>query len=394
MKSEMAPVSASVGRGSALDGREAVTQAIHNAFKNMDRRDASLAIIIASHEYNAQQVLNGAMTQLGDTAILGFSSSGEIAADGSKRRSIVVALIDSDGLMVNTSWLSGFTNDVQGVTQELARTLQFSYNEDSMVLLVADGLTAEADKLCKTLPFGRYSLAGCLAGGDLRVGRTYQIGGTQAGSGGVAAAILSGDGLQIGVGVAHGWSPVGAYFQVTAADGPWVRELDEYSAAETYSQLFGYQPREWSIPPLNTLVRLYPLGIENGTNQLQIRAPLRVELDGSFRMGTTVDKESICHLMVGSKENCLDAARLATEKALSQLDGARPVLALVFTDVAWQFLLEGQLSSEVRVIQDVLGAEVPIAGGYTFGQIARSESSDLPEFLNQHIEVIIFGEIN
>jgi hypothetical protein len=69
------------------------------------------------------------------------------------------------------------------------------------------------------------------------------------------------------------------------------------------------------------------------------------------------------------------------------------VLALVFADVSTQMLLEAQPGSELEAIQSVLGSQVPVVGGYTYGQIAQTEAG-VPELLNQHITVIVFGERN
>ena len=42
--------------------------------------------------------------------------------------------------------------------------------------------------------------------------------------------------------------------------------------------------------------------------------------------------------------------------------------------------------------KDVLGEDVPVAGGYTLGQIVPSvQASERPEFLNQNIVVAVFG---
>ena len=40
---------------------------------------------------------------------------------------------------------------------------------------------------------------------------------------------------------------------------------------------------------------------------------------------------------------------------------------------------------------EALGEDIPIAGGYTLGQIVPTEE-DKPQFLNQHMVVILFGE--
>lgn len=385
-------ITAAVGQAFALDGREAVTQAIHQALNDFSRPSVSLAFVFASYEFDIQEVLAGAIAQLGNTPLIGFSTSGEISLEGSSRRSVSVALIYSEGIQVRSEWMGGYSGNSQETVKKLLEAIELDKQLDANLLLVADGLHGDGEQLVKSLPEGPYQLLGCLAGGDLRLGRTSQIGGAQAGTDGLAAALISGE-IKVGVGVGHGWQPVGAYFKVTMARGSLIRSIDGRPASEFYSRLFGYQAREWGFPPLNTLVRLYPLGIEqeNGAN-LQVRAPLMMEPDGSLRMNTAIRDGSIGHLLVGSQEKCLEAARRATREALAALDGAVPVLAIVLTDASWQMLLQGQPGSDVQAVNKILGEDVPVAGGYTFGQLARSPETNEFEFLNQHIQVIIFGE--
>ncbi|MDP2777269.1 MAG: hypothetical protein Q8O48_06480 [Anaerolineales bacterium] len=42
-------------------------------------------------------------------------------------------------------------------------------------------------------------------------------------------------------------------------------------------------------------------------------------------------------------------------------------------------------------MQEIFGENIPVAGGYTLGQITSVDAAT-PKFLNQHIVVIIFGE--
>lgn len=97
------------------------------------------------------------------------------------------------------------------------------------------------------------------------------------------------------------------------------------------------------------------------------------------------------YLLVGSRAACERAARNAAQQALMQLGNAKPVLALVFIDIAWQLLLKAAYGVEIAAVQEILGAKVPIAGGYTLGQLIPEEASP-PKFLNQHIVVVAFGE--
>ena len=63
----------------------------------------------------------------------------------------------------------------------------------------------------------------------------------------------------------------------------------------------------------------------------------------------------------------------------------------MFVDIAWQLLLKAQPGLEIAAVQDILGTKIPIAGGYTLGQVIPVEGMP-PKFLNQHIVVIAFGE--
>jgi hypothetical protein len=233
-------------------------------------------------------------------------------------------------------------------------------------------------------------IVGGLSSGDLHTGITYQIAGTQAGTGGLAAAILRGN-VRIGIGHAHGWDPVGSQFRVTRSRGFWLRTLDGRPASETYAQLFGYPARDWAFPPLSYLTRLYPLGVEQG-DQLIVRSPLRVEADGSFRMNAPVRDGADAYLLIGSRAACESAAQKAAQQALLRLDDAKPAFALVLVDIAWQMLLKSNPGAEIAAVQEILGADVPIAGGYTLGQVVPSENFSSPLFLNQHIVVIAFGQ--
>ncbi len=383
----------SVGQAFSVEGREAVSQAIYDALVNIESEPVALAIIIASFEYDFQDILNGAVTQLGNTPLMGFSTSGEMTSEGCHRRSVVVALIAGEEIESRAEWLPNFSENSQLVVQQMGKALDIKNHQGGALFLTPDGLAGDYEGLLKNLPDGDYSFAGCLAGGDLHRGRTFQIGGDKAGAGGLAGAFLFGGNICLGVGAAHGWQQVGASFKITMARGPWIRALDGKPASESYANLFGRQTRDWAFPPLNTLVRLYPLGIEREDDQpLLVRTPLRVEADGSLRMSAMIQDGSVGHLLVGGTESCLEAARTAARDALNALGSATPKMALIFADISWQMLLTSRIGSEVEAVREILGDDIPIAGGYTFGQLVHLNGASSPEFLNQHIEVVVIGE--
>jgi hypothetical protein len=54
-------------------------------------------------------------------------------------------------------------------------------------------------------------------------------------------------------------------------------------------------------------------------------------------------------------------------------------------------LFEAQQGADVAAVQAALGANVPVVGGYTLGQILPRADAP-PQFLNQHMLVVVFGE--
>ena len=378
---------AAVGQARALDGREAGLQATHQALNGLGSIPPILGIVSSSYQYDPQQVITGIAGLIGNTPIIGFSTPAGMTSDGIQPHSVVLALIAATDARADVTWLAGYTQGSREVSQQLADLLRRKLRQPA--LLFADGFNADAEQFCASLPPGT-NLMGALSSGDLNAGNAYQIGGSQFGAGGLALARLEGN-IRVGIGHGVGWQPVGTHFRVTRSRGFWVRTLDGRPASEAYAHLFGYPPRDWAFPPLNHLARLYPLGLEQMDKSLLLRSPMRVEADGSFRMNAAVSDGTEAYLLVGSLSACQHAAAAAAGQALAALEGARPVLALVLADIAWQMLFEAQPGADISAVQSALGVGIPLAGGYTLGQIIpRGDAS--PQFLNQHMAVIVFGE--
>lgn len=378
----------SVGVAQALDGREAGLQAAHQALNRLGANTPAFAVVISSHQYQAREVLNGVSSLLVEVPMIGFSSPSGLTGKGEHPHSVIVALLSGD-FHAETLWLPGYAQSGRETAAKIEKHAA-ERGERQSILFFADGFNGDAEQFCGAISPGG-NVFGGLSSGDLHTGNTYQMAGNQSGAGGLAAAFLRGN-LKIAIGADHGWDAVGRQFRVTRSRGFWLRTLDGRPASETYAGLFGYPARDWAFPPLSYMTRLYPLGVEQGEDLL-VRSPIRVEADGSFRMNSAIREGIDAYLMVGSRSACERAARQATQQALLQLGDAKPAFALVLVDVAWQMLLKAQPGVEIEAVQEILGTNIPIAGGYTLGQVIPVESQSL-KFLNQHIVVIVFGEQN
>jgi hypothetical protein len=351
---------------------------------------------------------------LGNLPLFGFTTSTPLISTGPCERSIVVVLLAGNEIQAHAAWtpVIGQGRSSDDPSLALQKLIQTLHPEEAggLFLIAGDGLGGRSDRIGELLtdlykqtshqdPMSRFiSLAGCLSEADIFEGLTYQIGGLQTGSGGLSGALISGK-LAVGIGAAHGWRPVGKYYRVTRSNGPWIRSLENLSPTEIYARLFGRTPRDWCFPPLNSLVRMYPLGIEQNSSEEEsqwlVRSAIRTESDGSLRMNTTTPEGKIAHLLVGNEPDCLEAARQAARQALLAYrisSSVQPCLALVLVDSAWRLLLQSQPGEEARVVSEALGGQVPIAGGYTWGQFGTLKDVSGIPILNQHLLVILLGE--
>jgi hypothetical protein len=387
--------SAGIGLAQDLDGHEAGLQAARRALNELDPVSPRLGILMVSHDYQPRDVASGVLSLLGDTPVVGISSTAGLSSKGLHDRSVILSILGGD-FEARADWFSGYAES----SRETARRLLQRWKEAGTAgpaLIFADGFSGDAQQLCDSIQGEGPLCVGALSAGNLQTGSNFQMAGNQSGSGAMAAAFLSA-GVRLGIGRGHGWDPVGSQFRISRSRGFWLRALNGRPASEAYAELFGHPAQDWSFPPLSYLARLYPLGLPQG-EELLVRSPIRVEADGSFRMNAPLRDGADAYLLVGSRAECLRAAGRAAQDAVRALGDAKPAFVLVFVDAAWQLLLESTPGAEVGAVGDIIGPSVPVAGAYTLGQIVPSTdrpqpggSALPPRFLNQHIVVVAFGE--
>ncbi len=395
---------AAVGQAFGTDARDVSARAVDSALIGLAGQPATAAFVFFDAEFASQDVLRSVSGLLKNVPLFGFNSLGQLATLSAGRRSVVVALLAGEDAQMRAGWwpLSTGAGERVELLQRMKHELELPNELGSGLLLVAGsgsagGYVEDGLRLASGMPGGRYTLAGGLAGTPNRDDRPEQIGGAVGGENGLAGAILTGN-FRVGSGISHAWQPIGTFFQVSRAEGLWLRGLDNETPAERYANLFGHEAREWAYPPLNQLVRLYPLGIETPGPQaesgnpdgLVLAAPLWVEQDGSFRMSRPIPPGAVAHLMIGSASNGRLAVQNACEMAIKSMGIGRPVLALVFADLGWKMLYDTQADSLLETLRSHLGRDLPLAGGYLVGQV--SNAAGRPEFLNQHLQVVVIGE--
>lgn len=336
-----------------------------------------LMLFASPTAYNQNELLQVLSAKSPGAVIIGCSTAGEITSvSGSLDSSIALLAIYSDQMKFVAGVGQGIKDDSRKAGQELARDIQKNAGGElpKACIILPDGLTGNgADVVRGVLDiFGQnFMVAGGSAGDDYQFKQTFQYIGDTVLTGSVVGVGLYGN-FSFGVGVRHGWIAIGSSRKATRSKGNILYELDGKPAISIYEEYFGKDKvlidnRE----PFAKLAVTYPLGIP-APNQdgYLIRDPLSVDENGAIICAAEIPEGSEVFLMIGSKEEAIDAAVDAAQKAMSQLQGKQPKAAILFNCIARKKLLMTKKQEEVDKIRKILGEGVPLMGFYTYGEQA------------------------
>ena len=357
-----ADVGRSVHPDAAIAGREAARSALAG------HDDARLVLVFASGTYDLAALAAAVAVVAGDVPVAGCSSAGEIDRSGAGADSVVVLALGGDGFSVSTAAVSASADPRDAGARAAACIGDVAEREHRVLLLLTDGTSDRQPQIVR----GAYSVAG--AGVPLVGGM-----GSLPEHGEPPSLIFNGEILQdavigvaigsdapLGVGVRHGWQPVGEPMLVTRAAPGRVLELDGRPAAEVYRErLGGKQPVEVTLA--------HPLGMRRRVGEAHVRwvgdddAP-----DGS--LSSSVPAGALVWLMESDVDGVQEATDAACREALAALGGESAAALLILDCNARLLFLGDGVTDEVgRIIEHADGAA--IAGFYTYGEIARTHGS-------------------
>ena len=362
-----------VGAGLSLskDHIQAAREAVTEAKRNLAYNKIDLALVFSSLEYSHALVFQTITNLLGNIPILGSSSLAIISNNGVFKHGLAVLLISlNDDVYFNAALVRDVSaKSAASAGRELGEKLMYGFKgvRRNLSLIFSDGLIPDCANLVLGLQeqLGKsFPLLGASASGNVSNGKTYTYFNHEVITNS-ACGILWGGKLNFGIGVKHGWKPLGKPHQVSRSQGNVVNEIDGQSASIFYEEYFDKDINSLR-KELKQMSLLYPLGIcvtEN--NDYLLRSLTAIQDDGSVVFNGNVPEGSTVRLMIGSKESCLQATKDALEAAKSNLTGRKIALALIFDSISRFQLLGRNIDQELNIIKESLGEKTPILGIYT-----------------------------
>lgn len=363
-----------VGRSHREDAREAGSEATEEA---LQARDASLLIVFCSDAHDPERLLAGIADVASGVPLVGCSTAGEMSSECAGDRSVVVTAIGGSGFEAHTAAGRGAASGLRAAGADAASCLaRIERGRERVLMLLTDGRAGDQNEVIRgvhEVVGSGVPLAGGCAGDGVRMAGTFQLHDDEVLTDSVVSAAISSDG-PVGLGWSHGWRTVGEPVLVTRSSGNRVLELDDSPALDRYLDHFDAPEGPRHDPDEFTRwARVHPLGLaRRRTGEQPVRCVGEADFEERALVCTAeMPQGGLAWFMRGDRTSVLDSTRVACEGALSAFDG-RPALGVVaFNCIGRRGILgDDGIQEEVEVISESVGA--PLAGLYTYGEIARS----------------------
>lgn len=398
-------IKAGVGLSKDENSYNAGFEAARTALGGLEGAKADFMFAFASVSFDQKELVRGIREASENVPLVGCSTAGGITNAGPNEKSVAVMAISSDRVKFYSGLGSGIKDGAREAGSAVAREVVQKAKEPLRTfIMLPDVLTGNGSETVRGVldVLGpHFPVVGGAAGDDFLFEKTYQYRNDEVTSGAVAGVGLTGD-FAIGIGVRHGWLPIGLPMKVTKAEGAVLHELDGKPAIKIYEEYFGAETaKELEKEALARLAITYPLGMKMpGSDEMLIRDPITVDKNGSITCAAEIPVGSEVRLMIGSKEKAVEAAKEAARHLMYEfeIDHKSPKLVLMFNCIAREKLFANTAIDEINAIMNIIGIEVPLIGFYTYGEQAplngeiRNVEKCNSNFYNETVVIFAIGE--
>ncbi len=320
------------------------------------------------------------------------STAGEIIDESVYDDTIVVTAVAFERTQLRSASLN--MNDYASSYDAGAALMKLLDAEDlASVFVLSDGAVVNGSELVAGLNennTNKVSIAGGLAGDAARFQQTFTGLNAVPSAGNVVAIGFYGSHLAVGHGSMGGWDEFGPERTITKADKNVLLELDGNSALELYKQYLGDYVNDLPASAL-----LFPLSLkDSGSKNVVVRTILAINEElSSMTFAGNMPEGGKVRLMKANFDKLIDASNLAAAGTAVANVASKPDLAILISCVGRKLILQQRISEEVEAARDFFGAEVPITGFYSYGEISPLKENMSCELHNQTMTILTLSEI-
>src|SRR5438874_2394414 len=383
-----------------VDSVDAVAELIAGAKVALGASLPRVAMLFAGIDHDFAIVLEQINAQWPGIALIGCTTDGEMSSHILfAEDSLALVLLSGDDFHAVSGVARSVSTDVagsiRGSVNDAIQRLAGRGGAPRLCITMPDGLTVSGSAALNALRAAlgdAVPIFGGTAGDQWRFKGTRQFHGTEVLQDSVPF-LLFGEGVVFSCGVDTGWRPIGREGRVTDVNGHVVRAIDGRPATEFYREFLGNADI--------THLTEYPLAVAaddgRGANSYYLRAPGRTdEAGGCIHFLGDVPDGARVHITTTNRDQILAATRSSFQRALDDFPrdsggaSGKPSLALCISCAGRKQILGSRTQEEARIVNELL-SDVPAAGFYGYGEIARLEKDGVSHYHNETFTTLLLG---
>ena len=197
-----------------------------------------------------------------------------------------------------------------------------------------------------------------------------------------------GETLEITYSSFGGWIPFGPERIITKSEANILYEIDGQPALDLYKNYLGEKASE--LPQASLL---YPLNVTpEDKKEPVVRTILNINDDNqSMILAGDVPINSRVQLMMASIDGIGAGAKTAAEFAIKNRK-KKPELVLLVSCVGRKLVMNQRVEEELEEVREIIGEKIPMAGFYSYGEMAPFNGSRSCELHNQTMTLTLISE--
>jgi PAS domain S-box-containing protein len=381
-------ISAVVGQAEGIDTLEVVRDAVKQCQSQLAGQQPQAGVVFASGYLDHALMLEEIEAHFPGLDLVGCTTDGEISSGlGHSDDSICLMLFNSSQIQFKALLVEDLWQNPQAALEQACRQAWREMGrEPSLCLAFPDGHGKDADGLLEmlTAELGRDcpvfgGAAGTLWVENFSIKVFYK---TRVLQDAMPLLFMAGP-LKYSFAIGHGWEPIGKRAVVSEAEGATVKRIGDMKAVEFYRHYLG----EHFVSAREFVLAVYEQGKEN----YYVRAPLDYLEDESIVFSGKVPEGAQVQLTEPVRDSLLQQASRTAGRAASASRGWTPAFALAFSCGFRKEVLGTRSIEEVARIKEALPPGLPLAGFFSFGEIAPLDYGGLGRLNGTVIVTLLVG---
>lgn len=376
-----------------VDGEFAAKEIVSQCVDALGGLEPQAGLLLAAHDLDFEEFLSAVTGAFPDMDLIGCTTMAPMSSvDDYAEGSTTLTLFASDVLDFSAGLGSNVAADVKGAARQAVQEATSKTARDPALVILTPSVE-DFDPTVVTSAVGELfegsiPVFGGGAAPDFPVAMPWlggvQFYGDQVLRDALPMLLISGP-LNVSVGVAHGWNPVGKTAVVTRAVDHRIYEIDGEPILDFYRRYLGVEGEPAIANPLAIL--------DEDTGRYFLRAPMEyTRSDGSATFFGSIPQGATVQLAMATTDEILQGTEASLAEAISGFPSdADPEGALIASCAVRNLLLGTRTRGEIERIRQGLGQDLPVSGFYAFGEIAPLGIESTPNFHNETCVTVLIG---